>query len=147
MRLESLFLIFFICIFSLNSHALCTVKDGAMMYRDKGKTPAWKVAKHMPLKLLKTDKKWTQVKAMDGYRYWIASQNVSKRNIQCVAVKVNKVNLRVGPGVKKSLHKFRIADKYTTFKVVLQKNSWLFVESHLGFKAWVVKSAVWPTIK
>lgn len=147
MRSESLFLIFFILSFSLSGHALCTVVDEAMMYRDKGKTPAWKVAKHMPLTRLKADKKWTQVKAMDGYTYWIASQNVSQRNIQCVAVKVNKVNLRVGPSVKKPLHKFRIADKYTTFKVVLQKNSWLFVESHLGFKAWVVKSAVWPNIK
>ncbi|MCH2535478.1 MAG: hypothetical protein MK008_13620 [Bdellovibrionales bacterium] len=118
-----------------------------MLYADKGKTPAWPVGKNMPLKVLKTNQSWVYVKAVDGYSYWVKKNKLSNNNLKCVAVKVKKVNLRVGPSTKKALHKFRIADKYTSFKVILSQKSWLFVESHLGFKAWVSKAAVWPDIK
>lgn len=129
------------------AYAQCTQADTTMLYADKGKTPAWPVGKNMPLIVLKSDKLWANVKAVDGYSYWVKKNQLSKKNLKCVVVKLEKVNLRVGPSTKKALHKFRIADKYTSFKVVLSQKSWLFVESHLGFKAWVSKAAVWPPIK
>ena len=129
------------------AYAQCTQADTTMLYADKGKTPAWPVGKNTPLIVLKNDQSWANVKAVDGYSYWVKKNQLSNQKLKCVVVKLEKVNLRVGPSTKKALHKFRIADKYTSFKVVLSQKSWLFVESHIGFKAWVSKAAVWPPIK
>lgn len=139
--------LFFVVFLSLGLKAECVLKNNTTLYSDLGKTPVWVVAKNMPLTVLKQKKNWSSVRDVDGYKYWVQTKNLAGKKTQCVVVKLKKVNLRVGPSIKDPLHKFRIADKYTTFKVLIKNKSWLFVESSLGFKAWLAKSAVWPRIK
>lgn len=129
-----------------SAYAECVLHNNTVLYTDQGRTPAWEVSKHMPLSVIKKQSIWSKVKAVDGYAYWIKNSSLTNKH-QCVVVKVKNINLRVGPSIKDPHHKFRIADKYTAFKVIIKQKSWLFVESDIGFKAWLTRSSVWPSIK
>ncbi|MBC85959.1 MAG: hypothetical protein CL677_02180 [Bdellovibrionaceae bacterium] len=106
----------------------------------------WVVGKYMPLVRVSKKGNWFKVADLDGERHWIYSSLLTKK-YPCAAIKLERVNVRNGPGTSFPYSDYRIALKYESFRRVGQKGSWYQLANDLGTVGWVHKSALWLPIQ
>jgi SH3-like domain-containing protein len=130
--------------FSRHSFALCIKASIANLRSGPGTNheKTWQVFKYMPLRKMTKKGNWYKVKDVDGDVHWVFGKLVTEK-ITCAAVKVEKANIRSGPGKK-----FRTIDispgiKYDSFKVLKTKGSWVKVEDEFGDVGWVFRQLLW----
>ena len=99
----------------------------------------WKAEKYYPLLVVEKKGPWYRFKDFEGDGGWIYSDLVD--NTPTVVVKVNRANLRSGPGTQYDL--VFDADKGTPFKVLEKKDRWIKVQHADGDTGWIFSSLVW----
>lgn len=99
----------------------------------------WQVEKYHPLQVVEKKGKWYRFKDFEGDMGWIHSSLVDKT--PTVIVKVNRANIRTGPGTQHNL--IFDAGKGTPFKVLETKDRWLKVEHADGDVGWIFKTLTW----
>lgn len=103
---------------------------------------SWEVYKYMPLKQLSQTGDWVQVEDVDGDTHWIF-RNLLSDKIQCAVVKVNKANVRSGPGTNFGKTPLDQVEKYYAFKVVGEDGDWVQVEDEVNNKGWLHSKLLW----
>lgn len=102
----------------------------------------WEVYRYMPFKILKTQGDWLRIQDLDSDIHWVHNSLIS-RSLKCAVVKVEKANIRKGPGGQYPKVAWSPTQKYYAFKVLRSKSSWLEVEDAAGNKGWISQSLVW----
>ncbi len=103
---------------------------------------SWEVYKYMPLKPIGQNGDWYQVEDVDGDTHWIFSRLLTT-DIKCAAAKVDKLNVRSGPGADHARTPLAQVDKYYAFKVISEQGAWVEVEDEVQNRGWVSKSLIW----
>jgi SH3-like domain-containing protein len=99
----------------------------------------FQLPKGYPLQVLARKGKWIKVSDYEKDKGWIYAGLVSKTRY--VIVKVNKGNVRSGPGTK--YNKVGEVVREVILKSVERKGDWIKV-SHPQLTGWVHKQLVWP---
>lgn len=102
----------------------------------------WEVYKYMPFKQLSKKGNWYKVEDVDGDRHWIYSRLVTSR-FRCAVIKVNKANVRSGPGTNYPQSTFSPALKYDSFKVLKRAPAWVRVIDEFGDTGWIFRKLLW----
>ncbi|MEF9476212.1 MAG: SH3 domain-containing protein [Candidatus Mariimomonas ferrooxydans] len=131
-------------IFSNYADALCVNVSMANLRKGPGTKfeKTWQVFKYMPFKKLKKKGNWYKVQDVDGDMHWIYSKLVTGK-IKCASVKVDRANIRNGPGTKFRKNEFSPAIKYDSFKVTKRKKSWVRVIDEFGNSGWIFRKLLW----
>ena len=126
------------------AEALCVKKSKANLRRGPATTfpVSWVAGQYMPLKKIGSKGAWYRVKDVDGSIHWV-HQSVVSESSRCVVVRVNKTNLRSGPGTRYKPANLATADRYTPFKSLGGEDGWVWVEDRRGGRAWVSLKNVW----
>jgi len=103
---------------------------------------SWEVYKYMPLKPLGQNGDWYQVEDIDGDTHWILSRLLTTE-IKCAASKVDKLNVRSGPGTEHARTPLSQVDKYYSSKGISEQGEWVEVEDEVKNQGWVSKSLIW----
>jgi SH3-like domain-containing protein len=104
---------------------------------------SWEVFKYMPLRKIKTKGSWIKVRDFEGDTHWVYKTLVTSK-FQCAVVKVEKANLRTGPGSKyKKPMDLPSVEKYTVFKLDRVKGQWAKVTDSFGDSYWVFRKLIW----
>jgi SH3-like domain-containing protein len=103
---------------------------------------SWEVFKYMPFNKVSKKGNWYKVKDVDGDVHWVYTKLVTEK-FKCAVVKVNKANIRSGPGTKNSIVALSPALKYDSFKVIKTKDSWVKVVDEFGDTGWIFKKLLW----
>lgn len=133
-----------IMIFSNYSYALCVNVSEANLRSGPGTKheKTWEVFKYMPFKRLDTKGSWHKVKDVDGDIHWIYKKLVTDK-FECAVVKVDKANIRSGPGTGNSESALSPALKYDSFRVIKRQSSWVKVEDEFGDTGWIFRKLLW----
>jgi SH3-like domain-containing protein len=118
------------------------VKNDVANIRAKPDTASdtlWQAEKYYPLLVIEKKQPWYRIKDFEGDAGWIHSDLVDET--PTVVVKVNRANLRSGPGTQYDL--VFDADKGTPFKVLEKKDRWIKVQHADGDIGWIFNSLVW----
>ena len=99
----------------------------------------WQVEKYYPLVVIEEKGAWYRFKDFEGDMGWIHDSLVDKT--PTVIVKVNRANVRNGPGTQFDL--IFDANRGTPFKVLQEKGRWLQIEHADGDRGWIFKSLTW----
>lgn len=136
--------LFYLFIFSSHSYALCVKVPEANLRNGPGTKfkKTWEVFKYMPFNRVSTKGNWYKVKDVDGDTHWIYKKLVSDK-FRCAVVKVDKANVRKGPGTKYSKSALSPALKYDSFKVLKIKSSWVQVIDEFDDKGWMSRKLLW----
>ncbi len=102
----------------------------------------WEVYQYMPFKKLEAKGDWLKVSDVDGDIYWIY-KNLTTEDYHCAVIKIEKANLREGPGTNYSQVSWSPRDKYYSMKVLNIKGKWVRIEDYEGDVAWIHRSLVW----
>jgi len=102
----------------------------------------WEVFKFMPFQKLSKKGNWFKVKDVDGDVHWVYRKLVTEK-FQCAVVKVDKANIRSGPGTKYSKNALSPALKYDSFKVLETSSSWVKVTDEFGDSGWIFRNLLW----
>jgi SH3-like domain-containing protein len=137
-------IVFCIFIFNNYSHALCVNVDEANLRGGPGTKyeKTWEVFKYMPFSKVSKKGDWYKVKDVDGDSHWIYTKLVTDK-FKCAVVKVDKANVRRGPGTEHSKSALSPALKYDSFKVLSTKSSWVNVVDEFGDKGWIFRKLLW----
>jgi len=103
---------------------------------------SWEVFKYMPLRKLGQRGKWSRVADVDGDTHWVYSGLVT-RAMRCAVVKVDKANVRTGPGTQYATSPWGPVEKYYAFKVTGSKGEWVKVQDEVLNDGWVAKRLLW----
>lgn len=104
---------------------------------------SWEVFEFMPLEKIGQKGGWIQVRDVDGERHWVRSDLVTEQFL-CAVVRIERGNLRKGPGLKYPLAEASPVLRYSTFRVLSRsKNGWLKVVDAYGSSYWVSEKVVW----
>lgn len=124
--------------------ALCVKASMANLRKGPGTKykKTWHVFKYMPFKKLTKKGKWYKVQDVDGDVHWIYSKLVTSK-IDCAVVKVDKANVRSGPGKKFEKNALSPAIKYDSFKVIKRKGLWVKVIDEFGDTGWIFRKLLW----
>lgn len=140
-------LLFLTVIFFLSSnysYSLCinvpeaNLRGGPGTKYDK----TWEVFKYMPFNKLSRKGDWYRVKDVDGDVHWIYRKLVTEK-FNCAVVKVDKANVRSGPGTRYGKNALSPALKYDSFKVLKTRSSWVKVSDEFGDSGWISKKLLW----
>ncbi len=137
-------ILFFLIIFSNYSHALCVNVPEANLRSGPGTKfeKTWEVFKYMPFHKLTLQGNWYKIKDVDGDMHWIYKKLVTDK-FQCAVVKVDKANVRSGPGIAYSKNSLSPALKYDSFKVIQIKSSWVKIIDEFGDTGWIFRKLLW----
>ena len=137
-------LIFSIFVLNDYSYALCVNVPEANLRGGPGTKyeKTWEVFKYMPLSRLSKKGNWYKVKDVDGDIHWIYRKLVTDK-FRCAVVKVDKANVRSGPGTRYSKKAMSPALKYDSFKVIKIKPSWVKVIDEFGDTGWIFRKLLW----
>ena len=102
----------------------------------------WEVFKYMPFENISKKGNWFKVKDVDGDVHWVYRKLVTEQ-FKCAVVKVNKANVRTGPGTKYDKSALSPALKYDSFKVLEISSSWVKVTDEFGDSGWIFKNLLW----
>ena len=141
------FLLLFSLFISTQAQALCVIASKANL-RAKPSANAkklWTVGKYMPFFELDEQGGWYLVKDLEGKKMWIAKGLVTDE-IDCMVVKVNKTNLRKGPGTEFNQTPLTYATKYMPFKKLQREDAWLYAQDDFGFKHWIHEKNIWEPL-
>ncbi len=144
---KSLFILmalFCLFIFSSYSYALCVNVPEANLRNGPGTKfkKTWEVFKYMPFNRISAKGNWYKVKDVDGDTHWVYKKLVSDK-FRCAVVKVDKANVRKGPGTKFGKSALSPALKYDSFKVIKTKSSWVQVIDEFDDKGWISRKLLW----
>lgn len=114
------------------------LRHGPGVHYDK----SWEVLKYMPFKKIGQKGGWYKVKDVDGDVHWILGR-LTTNAIRCAVVKVDKANVRTGPGTGYANSPLSPVEKYYSFKVVDTKGGWVKVQDEVFNNAWVAKTLLW----
>jgi SH3-like domain-containing protein len=130
--------------FSQYSHALCVNVPEANLRSGPGTKyeKTWEVFKYMPFNKLSKKANWYKIKDVDGDIHWVYSKLVTSK-IKCAVVKVDKANVRSGPGEKYSKTSMSPALKYDSFKVIKIQAPWAKVVDEFGDSGWIFRKLLW----
>jgi SH3-like domain-containing protein len=103
---------------------------------------SWEVYKYMPLKKIDQRGDWYKVTDVDGDTHWVYRRLVSN-SLQCAVVKVNKANVRTGPGTSYAKSPLSPVEKYYSFKVIKVAGDWVKVQDEVFNNGWVAKKLLW----
>ena len=143
MRIFFLSIVFlFVC--SQQAAALCVNVPEANLRSGPGTKyeKTWEVFKYMPFKKIKTKGNWYRVQDVDGDKHWIYRKLVTSR-FNCAVVKVDKANIRSGPGTSYKNKHFSPLLKYDSFRVLKRKGQWVKVSDEFGQKGWIFRKLLW----
>lgn len=130
---------------SLPAFALCVSVKKANLRSgpSTNKQVTWEVFKYMPLRKIKKQGSWYQVKDFEGDTHW-AHKKIVTSKFKCAVVKAKKANLRTGPGTKfKKPTDLPSVDRFTVFKLEQIKGKWAKVKDSFGDSYWVARSLIW----
>ncbi|NOZ25768.1 MAG: hypothetical protein GXO94_06750 [Nitrospirae bacterium] len=102
----------------------------------------WLVFRYTALKKIAKRKGWYKVRDVDGDVHWIYGRLVTDR-FRCAVVKVEKANVRTGPGTRFKKSSMSPAIKYDSFKVLRRKGEWVKVMDEFGDKGWIHRKLLW----
>lgn len=136
--------LFFLTAFTVHANALCVNAPVANLRAGPGTEheKSWQVFKYMPIEKLNKKGNWYKVKDVDGDIHWIYSGLVTDR-LRCAVVKVDKANIRTGPGAGYKKTALSPAIKYDSFRVLKTKGSWVNVIDEFGEKGWILRELLW----
>ena len=131
-------------ILSSNSYALCVNVSEANLRSGAGTKfeKTWEVFKYMPFNKLAKKGSWFKVKDVDGDVHWVYNKLVTSK-IKCAVVKVDKANVRSGPGKKYNKTSMSPALKYDSFKVIKTQAPWVKVVDEFGDSGWIFRKLLW----
>ncbi|MDD5759256.1 MAG: SH3 domain-containing protein [Desulfobulbaceae bacterium] len=99
----------------------------------------WELGAGFPLRTIKQQGKWLQVKDFEGDTGWVFKRLTSKTPTVIVTRKI--VNIRSGPSTKKSI--VGKAEYGTVLKVVTQNKGWVKIQQQGRHVGWIRKNLVW----
>ena len=82
------------------------------------------------------------MKDVDGDHHWVYKTLLTDA-YKCAVVKIEKANVRSGPGTKYKKNALGPALKYYSFKIIGRKQSWINIMDEYGDKGWIHKNLVW----
>ena len=139
-------IVVFFLLFALHTYAdaLCVTVPEANLRSGPGAKydKTWEVFKYMPFKKLSQKGSWYKVQDVDGDAHWIYRKLVTGK-FNCAVVKVDKANIRSGPGTQFDKKYFSPSLKYDSYKVVTRKGEWVKVIDEFGEAGWLFKKLVW----
>lgn len=140
--LTAVFTVIFFAAGSVN--ALCVNVPEANLRSGPGTKyeKTWEVFKYMPFKRLSKRGNWFKVQDVDGDRHWIYRKLVTGK-FNCAVVKVDKANIRSGPGTRYREKHFSPALMYDAFKVLTRKGKWVKIVDEFGEKGWIFRKLLW----
>ncbi len=124
--------------------ALCVITEDANLRSGPGTNydKTWQVFKYMPLKKLGKKGHWYRVKDVDGDEHWVYEKLVTEK-FRCAVVKVDKANIRRGPGLKYRKTDFSPVIKYDSFRIIKRRGLWYKVKDEFGQVGWIHKKLIW----
>jgi len=127
-----------------NSFALCVNVAEANLRNGPGTKfeKTWEVFKYMPFEKLSSKGGWFKVKDVDGDVHWAYSKLVTSK-FKCAVVKVDKANVRSGPGEKFGKTSMSPALKYDSFKIIKTQSPWVKVVDEFGDSGWIFRKLLW----
>ncbi len=133
-----------LCVAGDYAHALCVGAQEANLRKGPGTKYAktWEVFKYMPFKKISKKGNWYKVKDVDGDEHWVYTKLVTTK-FECAVVKVDKANIRSGPGAQYSKIALSPALQYDVFKVVKTKSSWVQLVDEFGDTGWIFRKLLW----
>ena len=133
-------------LFLIHSHAdaLCVKVSEANLRSGPGTKyeKTWEVFKYMPFKRLSKKGNWYKVLDVDGDKHWIY-KNLVKDDFDCAVVKVEKANIRNGPGTHFRKKTYSPSLKYDSYKVLKRKGKWVKVRDEYGDEGWIFRKLLW----
>lgn len=146
MRISLVFNVAFIFFFFLinNVSALCVTVPEANLRNGPGTKyeKTWEVFKYMPFKRLAKKGNWYKVQDVDGDKHWIYRKLVTN-SFNCAVVKVDKANVRSGPGTHFKKKYFSPSLKYYSYKELKRKGQWVKVLDEFGETGWIFRKLLW----
>ena len=139
-----LLVLFALVIFTDLSDALCVNASEANLRSGPGTKykKTWEVFKYMPFKKLSTKGNWYKVQDVDSDIHWIYKKLVTAK-YNCAVVKVEKANIRTGPGTNYSKNALSPSLKYDSYKVLKTKSSWVKVTDEFDDTGWISRKLLW----
>lgn len=141
-----IFKIIFLLLFLFHtvSHALCVKVPEANLRSGPGTKyeKTWEVFKYMPFKRLSKKRNWYKVQDVDGDKHWIYRKLVAD-SFNCAVVKVDKANIRNGPGTHFKKKHYSPSLKYDSYKVIKRKGKWVKVRDEFGDEGWIFRKLLW----
>ncbi|HDH53730.1 MAG TPA: hypothetical protein ENH24_04520 [Nitrospirae bacterium] len=139
-----IFILFSLFMLNDYSYALCVSVSEANLRSGPGTKyeKTWEVFKYMPLKKLSKKGNWYKVKDVDGDIHWVYRKLVTDK-FRCAVVKVDKANVRSGPGTGYSKKALSPVLKYDSFKVIKIKPSWVKVIDEFDDTGWIFRKLLW----
>lgn len=139
-----LLVLFSLIIFTDLSDALCVNVPEANLRKGPGTKyeKTWEVFKYMPFKKVSKKGNWYKVQDVDGDTHWVYRKLVTDK-FRCAVVKVEKANIRTGPGTNYSKNALSPSLKYDAFKVLKIKLPWVKVSDEFGDTGWIARKLLW----
>jgi SH3-like domain-containing protein len=96
----------------------------------------------MPFEKISQRGRWYRVRDVDGDKHWVRRQDVTAA-MQCAVVKVEKANVRTGPGQRYRLAALDQAGRYYAFRIIGRSGSWIKVRDGARNQGWIARSLLW----
>ncbi|MCC6138207.1 MAG: hypothetical protein IT287_06220 [Bdellovibrionaceae bacterium] len=125
-------------------HAVC-VSDNEVELKVKPDAKAkssWVVGRYMPLVEIGRKGAFRQVSDMDGSKHWIHARHLTSK-YNCVIVRSDTANLRLGPGTQYPQTDLSYVRKYAVFKKVDRDEEWIKVQDEFGQYHWMHEQTLW----
>ncbi|MBC8553073.1 MAG: SH3 domain-containing protein [Nitrospira sp.] len=134
----------FMMILSSQASALCVDISEANLRKGPGTKyeKSWEVFKYMPFEKVSKKGNWYKVKDVDGDTHWIYEKIVTTK-YQCAVVKVDKANIRKGPGTNFKKKASSPAFKYDAYRVDKIQLPWVKITDEFGDTGWIYRTLVW----
>jgi SH3-like domain-containing protein len=138
------FIVIISFVISNAAYAICVTSSEANLRSGPGTKheKTWEVFKYMPFKRLSKKGNWYRVQDVDGDKHWIYKKLVTDK-FNCAVVKVEKANVRSGPGTKYKETSFSPSLKYDSYKVLKRKGEWVKVHDEFGDEGWIFRKLLW----
>lgn len=134
-----------ICL-AANGYALCTKVSTANLRTGPGTRYeiGWTVFRYMPFKKVgvSLSGNWYAVEDVDGTVLWIY-KNLVTGNMRCAVVNTDEVNIRTGPGMQYKKLFSDPVEKYSSFRVLRRKGSWVRLRDEKNNIGWAHKDYLW----
>lgn len=99
----------------------------------------WGAPRNYPLRVLKRKGRWLNIRDFQGFEDWIYAPLTDRK--PAVVVKVNRANVREGPGTNHSI--LFATEQGVPFLVLDRSKKWLKVRHADGDEGWIFQKLVW----
>ncbi len=128
----------------ITASAFCVNVEKANLRQGPGTgfEKSWEVYEYMPLKKIGQQGDWYKVEDVDGDVHWVYRKLVTD-NLHCAVVKVDKANVRTGPGTGYAKSALGPVEQYYSFKVIGTKGAWVKVHDEVFDEGWIAQKLLW----